>query len=187
MRYTEIKNFENEEWRPIEGFDGRYEVSNYGRVKSLIRMGPDRDDNLGEEYCHLLTPRLINTGYYSVCLCRDKKCKNYTVHRLVAAAFLGKLGKNDVINHLDSNRTNNHVSNLEVTTMKGNTQHALKKGRLGRTFPLKPFAVLKDGQVVAEFTRIIDACAALGLIKQGVCQCLHGKARTHLGYTFKYL
>lgn len=185
MRYTEIKNLENEEWRPVVGYEGRYLVSNYGRVKSLIRKGPDRD-NLGTEYEHLLTQSLSNAGYYVVCLCKDKKAMNKTVHRLVAAAFIG-LPAGMVVNHIDSCRTNNHVSNLEITTMKGNTQHALKKGRLGRTFPHKPFVVFKDGQVVAEFTRIIDACAALGLIKQGVSQCLHGKARTHLGYTFKYL
>lgn len=186
MRYTEIKSLEGEEWRPIEGYDGCYYVSNFGRVASHYQKG--QGGNFSVKYAHLLKPKLTNCGYYQVTLCLHEKLKYLSVHRLVAAAFIGAIGDGMVFNHLDSNRTNNHVSNLEVTTLSGNTQHAVKAGRLIPFMnPVRAIAVLKDEQVVGEFPRIVDACKELGLNKQCVNHVLHGINKTHKGYTFKYL
>lgn len=186
MRYTEIENFENEEWRPVAGYEGRYYVSNYGRVKSHYQKGDG--SHFSQPYQHLLRQKLTNKGYYQVTLRIDRKSHYHFVHRLVAAAFIGELGEGMVVNHLDSNPKNNRVSNLEITTYSGNTRHAVGKGRLVPFMnPTCAIAVMKDGQVVGEFPRIVDACKDLGLSPQGVNNVLHGDRHTHKGYTFKYL
>ena len=117
MRYTEIKNLENEEWRPVKGYEGRFEVSNYGRVKSFLTMGNCR--KVGAEYAHLLKPKKTNRGYLRVCLRIDGKTKDFSVHRLVVDAFIG-IPDGMVVNHIDGCKTNNNLTNLEVVTYTGN-------------------------------------------------------------------
>lgn len=186
MRYTEIENFENEEWRPIEGFDGRYYVSNYGRVKSFLTMGNCR--KVGVEHAHLLKPKMSNRGYLRVSLRANGKTMDFSVHRLVAAAFIGELHDGMVVNHIDGCKTNNNLSNLEVTTYTGNLEHAIRTG-LSRvpTNTLKPIAVYRGGVLVGEYPSIKSACETLGLNNSSVSKVLTGHKKSNKGYTFKYL
>lgn len=186
MRYTEIKNLENEEWRPIEGFDGRYYVSNYGRVKSHLRHGYNQIPC--EAYAHLLTPVILKIGYPSVVLWKKGKPTTNYIHRLVAAAFIGKLLQGMVVNHKDGCKTNNHVTNLEIITQSGNRSHAVRTGLLkGSVNPPRAIAVLKDGQEVGRFESLADAAKVMGLRVQNISQVLRGEKKSHRGYTFKYL
>lgn len=115
-------------WRPIEGFEGLYEVSNYGNVKAL----PKRIDSGG---CHRDFPeRMMRSaddkdGYLRLSL-YDSNHKAHTkkVHRLVADAFLGNPDKLSQINHKDGNKKNNHVENLEWCTQSHNMKHAVRTG-----------------------------------------------------------
>lgn len=110
-----------EEWRDVEGYLGRYRVSNRGRVYSLTYLG-----GCGK----FLKPRVSNKGYICVGLWdRDVTLKVCYVHRLVATAFNIKPEGCDVVNHLDSNRQNNLPENLEWTTYSGNVQHCIRVGR----------------------------------------------------------
>lgn len=111
-----------EEWRDIVGYEGLYQVSNYGRVKSIARSYRHNDKILKQD--------LKSNGYWQVHLCRNSKSKWHHVHRLVAMAFITKADGCDIVNHIDNNRQNNHVINLEWTTMKDNIQHAAKQGRM---------------------------------------------------------
>lgn len=187
MRYTEIKNLENEEWRPIKGYEGRYFVSNHGRVKSRLRHGYNCVPSA--EYEHLVSPRKSKNGYLMVNLCgfgKDKQRNKY-VHRLVATAFLG-LTDGMVVNHIDGNKCNNNVSNLEVVTHSENSKHAIRTGlnkMPERVF--KPIAVLRDGEEIARFPSIKQACDDLDLRTSSVCNALAGRISHHKGYTFKYL
>lgn len=106
----------NEIWLPVVGYDGIYEVSNFGRVKSN-KFGKERI--LKPYNCH---------GYREVDLRFNNKSKRCRVHRLVATAFMPNENP-DVkifINHKDGNRSNNHVDNLEWCTASENTEHAYK-------------------------------------------------------------
>lgn len=187
MRYTEIENLENEEWRPVAGYEGRYFVSNYGRVKSYMRKG--HFNERCSEFAHLLRPRRSKNGYLSVQLCGSgiSSHRTITIHRLVAAAFLD-LEDGMVVNHIDGDKANNHVSNLEVVTYTENSKHAIRTG-LNRMpeKKFKPIAVLKGGHEVASFPSIKAACESLGLRSGDVCNTLAGRISTHKGYTFKYL
>ena len=186
MRYTEIENLENEEWRPVAGYEGRYFVSNYGRVKSFLTMGNCR--KVGAEHAHLLKPKKNNCGYLRVALRANGKTTDASVHRLVAAAFIGELTDGMVVNHIDGCKTNNNLSNLEVTTYTGNLEHAIRTG-LNRvpTNPLKPIAVYRGGVLVGEYPSIKSACETLGLNNSSVSKVLTGHKKSNKGYTFKYL
>ena len=186
MRYTEIENFENEEWRPVAGYEGRYFVSNYGRVISFLTMGNCR--KVGAEHAHLLKPKKNNCGYLRVALRANGKTTDASVHRLVAAAFIGELTDGMVVNHIDGCKTNNNLTNLEVVTYTGNLLHAIHTGlnRVPKN-KTKPIAVLRNGDVVATFPSIKQACEAYGLKDSSVSHVLSGRKKTLFGYTFKYI
>ena len=109
-------------WKDVVGYEGIYQVSNCGRVKSLAR-----------NYRHnerVLKLNIKTNGYLQAHLCRDGKTKWFHVHRLVADAFIPKIDGCTIINHKDNDRQNNNVENLEWTTQKDNIQHAMKQGRM---------------------------------------------------------
>lgn len=121
-----------EEWRPVIGFPF-YEVSNIGRVRSIDRVVPHSWS--GSNYVRsgkLLAQHTDRTGYPSVNLYRNGKMKIGRVHQLVAAAFLPRIDGKNCVNHLDFNRGNNSVENLEWVTQKENMEHATRNGRMAQ-------------------------------------------------------
>lgn len=104
-----------EVFKDIVGYEGIYKISNLGKVKSLKRKGCLTD--------RLLNPCLNNRGYLTLILSKDNEKKRHTVHQLVCASFLNHTpcGYELVINHIDFNKINNHVSNLEIVTNRENT------------------------------------------------------------------
>ena len=121
-------------WRDIEGYEGWYQVSNYGRVKSLARTvnyGDKSTRTQAEGFLNLRNSGNALNGYFykSVILCKNKRRKQIKVHRLVAEAFVEKPEGCNVVNHLDNNPSNNAASNLEWTTIVGNNKHRHIQGR----------------------------------------------------------
>nr|DAO38314.1 MAG TPA: homing endonuclease [Caudoviricetes sp.] len=98
-------------WKDIEGYEGLYQVSNFGRVKSLDRYVLRNENTLFVK--GIVLSQLNNRGYLTVRLCNSGKYKNYFVHRLVANAFIHNDNNYSEINHIDENKHNNHVDNLE--------------------------------------------------------------------------
>src|SRR5689334_4822743 len=101
-------------WRPVVGYEGLYEVSDTGSVRSMRGVLKTTKGKL---------------GYIRADLTRNGKTTHTSVHRLVASAFLPHDPIRDCVNHIDSDRSNNHVANLEWCTRKENTQHSLAKSR----------------------------------------------------------
>ena len=108
----------NEQWKDIEGYEGLYQISNLGRVKRLIGI------NIYKE--HYLKPVKDRYGYLYVCLSKNNKHKVKTLHRLVAIYFIPNPDNKPCVNHIDGNKKNNKVENLEWCTYKENTCHAYK-------------------------------------------------------------
>ena len=131
-----------EKWKPIKGYEGLYEISNKGRVKSLkliknvYTTGHTRA-NVVIEREKILKPTSNGVGGYLIIgLKKDGKRKNHYIHRLVANAFIDNPENKSVINHKDYNRENNNASNLEWCTQKENTNysaHHMKKQHLSKT------------------------------------------------------
>lgn len=112
-------------WKSIKGYEGIYEVSNLGNVRNIKPRYKYINPN------GLLKPVKLNTGYLNVSLInKDKIRKEHRVHRLVAEAFIPNTDNKPQVNHIDSNRANNNVENLEWVTCKENIVHAQKQGRL---------------------------------------------------------
>ena len=174
-----------EEWKAIKGYEGIYEVSNLGRVRS----------NNGE-----ITPQPNSTGYLRVKLSKNGEKRRFLVHRLVADAFVTNPNPevNNVVNHLDCDIHNNSAENLEWTTRSGNLLHASKNGRMDRTPEWKANVRkarerigthiigtnISDGTTVY-FVSLND-CLKKGFTPSCVCKCCKGKRKTHKGYAWKY-
>lgn len=124
-------------WRDIAGYEGLYQVSNFGRVRRLRKATPP----------YVLELRLDNKGYPRVFLSHDGEVKNKLVHRLVAQTFIPNPDSKPEVNHLNGDKTNNHVENLGWATRAENQQHAYDTGLRGSNGN-NPLAKLTDAQVV---------------------------------------
>lgn len=109
----------DEIWKDVVGFEGRYMVSNFGNVKSLRYRGHNEEKIMRTVRHH---------SGYSIITLGKKPRKNYSVHILVAEAFVDNPCKKPYINHIDGNKSNNRADNLEWVTAKENTQHAIRTG-----------------------------------------------------------
>lgn len=116
-----------EEWRPVKNWEIFYEVSNYGRVRSITKMRPHWRGGQQISRGRILK-QFIRKRYLNVNLCHDynRLCAN--VHRLVCEAFHSNINNYPIINHKDLNTLNNHADNLEWSTPSLNTQHAWDNG-----------------------------------------------------------
>lgn len=170
-------------WKAINGFEGRYEVSNFGSVRGLVSANNGR--RLLNKKPHILKAG-DNKGYCRVVLINEsgKRC-NCCVHRLVAGAFLGDCS-NLEINHKDGNKKNNHVENLEICNQSWNTIHAYKLGLMKpcNNGLWKSIKVFKDGVLLNTYTSIRGMCRQLNIDRSGVKRCLDGKTSLYKGYQF---
>lgn len=145
-----------EEWKDIQGYEGYYQVSNLGRVKSVSRT------RLGNKKSVISVPEKIlkggiTRGYRTVILCIDSKIKSFSIHRIVANAFIDNPYNKSQVNHIDGIKLNNTVDNLEWTTAQENTQHAWDNG-LSRSVKGSdhPFSKLSMYEVI-ELRKIINS------------------------------
>ena len=180
-----------EEWRPVVGYEGLYEVSNMGRVKSVERMKWN-----GKGY-QKIPERILKTieniwGYLLVNLYQDGKMKSCSVHRLVATAFLPNPYNLPVINHRDENKQNNIVSNLEWCTYSHNNTYndrAKKIGEKQRNDPKRSKSVIGIDRItglIVEFPSTMEAERKLGIAHSHICACCKGKLKSAGGFYWYY-
>lgn len=164
------------QWKEIQGYNGRYFISSDGQIKN--------------KYGKILKPWIRN-GYYTIGLMVNKKRTNYYVHRLVAEYFLSNPDQQrDFVNHLDGDKLNNDVSNLEWCTRQENAQHAYETGLLVPTvenlvrFDRKPVIRIEDGKW---FSGVTEAANQMGVCEAAMSKCLNkGLSATCCGYHWKF-
>lgn len=154
---------DGEIWKDVVGYENIYEVSNFGRIRTKLRViFYDRNLGRGLEkktiYPKIRKPKLNkHTGYLMVGLNGKGKSLNVTIHSMVARAFIndygcGKKGNSKCVNHIDGNKMNNNLSNLEVVTIKENVLHAFEHRLIGTAHRVKYLGV--EYRSKAEFKRI---------------------------------
>lgn len=174
-----------EQFRDIEGYEGLYQVSNEGRVRSLWF---DKE--------HILRPS--DSGrYLQVILCKDGKQKMHQVHRLVAQAFIPNPDNLPQVNHKDECKTNNNVENLEWSTAKDNCNHATRNTRIAEAMTNGKLSIpidmlTKDGELVRTFPSSMEAMRWLranGFPKaaqSSITMCCKGNPNYTHAYGFKW-
>lgn len=134
-------------WKEIKGYEGYYSVSNKGRVKSLERVVP-HDEGRGERVIkERIITNWVSNGYHNVSFSVDGKVTKHKVHRLVAAAFIPNHEDKFTVNHIDGDKTNNEVSNLEWATLSENNKHAYDTGLYTTFGENQPTSILKYDEV----------------------------------------
>ena len=167
-------------WKDIKGYEGLYWISNLGRVKN--------------KHGKILKPRLSSNGYYNICLYKNSKAKCYTVHRLVAEAFINNPDNLPEINHKDENITNNHFSNLEWCDHVYNSNYGTKTKRMVESKIRKQSKLLAipkdDNKHMRVYMNTNDACSRLVMetgktkanINCGINACINGRCKSAYGF-----
>lgn len=182
-----------EVWKDVVGYEGLYQVSNIGNVRSLSRKR--YTGGVLKERVLRKRPAVTRKGnkYYRVALFKNGKRANLSIHRLVAEAFIQNTENKPYINHIDGNPSNNHVTNLEWCTAKENTIHAWNNGlcknsvRIGKDNPnSRPVDVYRaNGEYVNSYESISLACKELGLNQGNARSTLCGTRNHTKGYVLK--
>lgn len=165
-------------WKDIQNYEGSYQVSNYGRVKSLSRVD-SRGNKRNEKILKLDKDR---QGYKNVYLCKNGKRKFYQVHRLVANAFIPNPNNYPQVNHKDENPSNNNINNLEWCTAKYNCNYGKHKEKLSlkmtgkNNHKAKSIICITTDEI---FDTVAEAAKCYNLYRgQNICKCCKGKAKS---------
>lgn len=173
----------NEEWRDVVGYEGYYQVSNLGRVKSLERIDSNK---------HLVKERILKQSmrgkYLKVELSRSGSPAIFSVHRLVAKAFSENKENKPVVNHINEDKLNNNADNLEWVTYKENSNHGTVIDRRvkKRYIPIK--VIYQDNTYeIWESATVFAKEYGNGVTKQNIVAVLKGRSKTHAGLRFEYV
>lgn len=172
-------SMKEEVWKDIEGFEGCYQVSNFGRVKSLERHVRKSNGVIMYVAERILKPRKNKNGYLTVYPCKESRYMPIDIHRAAGIAFIPNPNNYKDINHKDGNKENNSVDNLEWVTRSQNITHAYRV--LGHRHVCRKVLCLENG---VEYNSSVEAAKALGISASGVRNCANGHSKTTCGYRF---
>lgn len=175
-----------EEWKDIVGYEGLYQVSNLGRVKSFDKVVKNAKGTYIKKERYL-KPQKISNGYFIVGLYKNKKHKNIYIHKIVAEAFLDNSNCYEEINHIDGNKENNVFSNLEYCSRNYNQKHSYIKGLTSRyktRHKIEQYDL--KGKFIREWNSISEASNCLCIERTGISKCCNKKLKSSNNYIWKY-
>ena len=167
-----------ETWKDIPGYEGLYQASNLGRIRSfkrnnisILKPGKNRD----------------GSGYYIVKLYLNSVKKNASVHRLVWTAFNGPIPEGLQINHLNENKSDNRLENLSLCTAKENINYGTRNKRAGEKQCKRIQMLDKNNNILKTFNSLKEAAQFLNIKSHGnISKCLHGKRKSAYRYKWKF-
>lgn len=157
-------------WEDIPDYEGKYQVSNLGRIRNIQRNN------------HILKLSDDGKGYKKVKLCKNKKSKLFRVHRLVAQVFIPNPNNLPEVNHIDFNRLNNKYDNLEWCDRQHNMNHSVK----GNRFHNKPILCINNDTKIY-YNSIEEASEKTGIHRSNIGRCCNKKRKTAGGLKWMFV
>lgn len=171
-----------EEWKDIKGYEGAYQISNYGRVRSVDRIVHSKNKYFQKG----IELKIHSTGKYNfVTVSKNNRTKRLYLHRLVAEHFVENLNGYNVVNHKDEDKTNNRADNLEWCTSKYNANYGSRNKKIAMSKG-KKVAMIKDGVVLKIFDSQAEA-RRKGFSQAQISKCCNGIVKHYLGYQWKFV
>lgn len=149
-----IQDLPGEIWKDIPEYEGYYQASNLGRIKSISKMIHNSHGTMSLRKTIILKPRLDNMGYEYFRICRDMYHRTLKGHRLVAQTFIPNPENKKCVNHIDFVKTNNRIENLEWVTYSENTRHSFKHGVMKATKGFDSTSCKLNREQVAEIREL---------------------------------
>ena len=174
-------------WRPVKGYEGFYEVSNLGRVRSVDRFV--RNSHNGDytvfKKSIIKKPTLDDGGYETITLNKEGRWETRLVHRLVAIAFLGDPEEGQEVNHKDENKRNNQVSNLEWCSKAYNVRYGTRARRAAAKRSRPVLQCTLDGEIIQEY-QSLSSVKEDGFNPSNVKAVCDGKFSQMNGYGWRW-
>lgn len=166
-----------ETWKDVAGYEGLYQVSDQGNVRSKRRRGSSGG---------IMKPKLKNDGYLQVALYRERKQQGLLVHRLVAEAFISNPLNLLQVNHKDEDKTNNAANNLEWCTAKYNSNYGTCQARKAAKCSKAVLQYDKEGNFVREWPSTHEVERQTGFAQSHISKCCRGELKSVYGFIWKY-
>lgn len=170
-----MNNTIDEKWYPVKNYEGLYEVSDKGRVRSLKSGQPK-----------ILKPRRTIKGYLQVDLYKNGDRKFCYIHRLVAQTFIPNPDNLPQVNHISEDKENNSVHNLEWCDPKYNINYGNRNQKVADKNSKPVFQFTKDGEFVGEWKSAIDVERNLGYHQSHISSCCTGRLKFAYGFIWKF-
>lgn len=173
-------------WKDVKGYETIYQVSDLGRVKRLTSL-----DSLGRRKTTRIMAVHVHNGYVIIRLSKNSIRKTYSVHRLVAKVFIINLDGKGEVNHIDGNKINNNVCNLEWVTRSENQLHAYKTGldnpstKSRNDYRSKPVVQILNGEIINTFPSAKEAQRQTGFCQGAISNCCRGNQRIAYGFVWR--
>ena len=172
-----------ETWKNIKGYEGLYQVSSMGRVKSLERKV--RHGRTVKE--RILKPYMDRGGYLLVGLCAGGKRKTLKVHRLVCEAFHDNPDNKLDVNHINENKTDNRACNLEWNTRRENLNHGTRNERSAKALSKPICQYTLDEKIVKTWASLTEVKRQTGFGQSHISEVANGNRKTAYGFIWKYI
>lgn len=164
----------------IKGYEGLYQVSNYGRVRSLVDCNAQTRELI-------LKARMNRCGYLAITLHKNAKMKTYSIHRLVAEAFIPNPDGLPCVNHIDEDKTNNRADNLEWCTAKYNCNYGTRNKRGTQKRSKRIYQYTKDGAFIQSYNSLKEAQKQTGTKGGAISRASHNIRKSAGGYIWSFI
>ena len=183
----DLKNEYMEEiWKDVKGYEELYQVSNYGQIRSVDRTVGYRYKGKQRIYKGRMLKQVVRNGYLSVSLSKENKLKQKNIHRLVAEAFLPNPFNLPVINHIDENKKNNMVSNLEWCSCAYNTNYGSGRKKQAESQQKVVLQYDRSGNLLNQYPSATIAALKNGYNLKTISQCCRGHIKSAYNYIWMY-